>query len=153
MALNFEDSSDEILWMADALQEGYVEPKTSIEVVQVLATKNGRGFLVKCLHNGLEICDYAWAKSTVGKVLKSLCENPREGDDQVILCRCQAAVKNAVLSVISQAGTAWVPVDLEDGRLGVERVDLELAEPTPEKSKKGKSSSQQSQLQDNSTAV
>jgi hypothetical protein len=105
--LNFSQSSDELLWVAEALDQGIVKEKAQHPVTSIIEAKNGRGYLIVADVNGTDVCDFAWKKSTPGKLLAAIIEDPSKADDNQIMLTMQSAVKCACLTAKAVKNTKW----------------------------------------------
>lgn len=141
--LNFSSSSDDIVWVADAIEQKLVPLKALIDVTHVTATNNGRGYVIHGEDKGIEICDYIWAKSGAGKLMTRIFADPSLADDCFMVMVAQLTVKNCQLISGEAAGNRWVLEDVE----GKQTLRCSIPHKTPEKPpspQTGKSSQPQS---------
>lgn len=112
--LDFGSGSNEMVWMGEALCEGYVKEGQTLEVSEITRASDGRGFLIRCSDGDLEIFDYAWAKGKMGTMLAAIFANPELAADNSIQVKCQSKIKNAQLTAVESKGVLWNLGFLED---------------------------------------
>lgn len=105
--LNFESSTDELLWVAEALDKGLVKEGDKHPVSAIVEARNGRGFLINVFVGGQDICDFAWKKSKPGKLLAELFLDPDKAKNNRIMLTMQSSVKCAQLSSEKAEGLEW----------------------------------------------
>ena len=105
--LNFSSSSDDITWVADALEQNLIPHKALIDVTHITSTNSGRGYVIHGEEKGKEICDFIWAKSGAGKLMTRIFAQPSLADDCFMTIVAQQAVKNCELLSGESKGTRW----------------------------------------------
>jgi len=149
--LNFESSTDEIVWVSDALLLGWVEADQLLDVVEVVQTKSGKGYLITCEKDGYTIGDFTWKNSKAGKMFTALITNPSLGDGNKIQLKMQAAISSAVLQSVEDDSTIWLTFE-EDDRLFLRPAKKQKQTPVKEKPEAETSSSQPSPSLNSSAA-
>lgn len=106
--LPIQESHDEdFTWMSEAIEQGLVKEGEWLIVQSIHETQSGNGFVFSVdTPNGF-VYDFAYRKSSVGKVLASVFDDPTMADDNQFEVKAQKALRRAVLRVTENASLEW----------------------------------------------